>query len=156
MCRTNLPPEPQRPGKCWGVVLHAGMILALVAGCGGPKLYPVEGVVTLEDGKPMPSGMVSFEMHEGEKMVMARATIEKDGSYRLSTHKPGDGAMQGKYRVLVAPPPAYSGDPPPDAPPRVDIDARFQSYETSGLTFEVKPEKNQYPIKVARPGKPPR
>lgn len=147
MCRTS--PHSRR-----GFPSLAAFLLVMAAGC-GPSLYKVEGKVTLEDGQPMPSGMVSFEMQEGKKLVMARGNIELDGSYRLSTYKPGDGALPGKYRVLVAPAAEFSGDPPEGTPPRVDIDARFKSFDTSGLTFEVKPEKNVFPIKVARPGKKP-
>jgi len=49
--------------------------LALLVGCGGERLYPVAGIVTLEHGKPMPSGMVAFEMQVVEKFVLARQPI---------------------------------------------------------------------------------
>lgn len=132
------------------------LCMGLISGCGGERLYPVEGIVTLEDGEPMPSGMVSFEMQVGDKFVMARGEIAENGTYQLSSQNPNDGALPGKYRVLVAPPVQFSGDPPPGTPPRIDIDQTYQAYDTSGLTFEVKEEKNSFPIKVARPGKKPR
>src|SRR5262245_63989625 len=116
MCRTGTLPKPPGPRGPWVLLSVAGLILTMAAGC-GPSLYPVEGKVTLEDGNPMPSGIVSFEMQEGEKLVMARGTIAGDGSYRLGTYKAGDGALPGKYRVLVAPPPTSSGDPRPGFPP---------------------------------------
>ncbi len=143
-------------GKLSVQVCAATLCLGLIAGCGGERLYPVEGTVTLEDGKPMPSGMVSFEMQVGDRFVMARGEIAEDGTYQLSSKNPNDGALPGKYRVLVAPPVPFSAAPPPGTPPRIDIDPSYQAYDTSGLTFEVKEEKNSFPIKVARPGKKPR
>src|SRR5438067_1061279 len=61
------------------------------AGCGS-GLYPVRGKVTYPDGKPVTEGMVVFESKSEEARVTARGEIQSDGSFALSTHKPGDGA----------------------------------------------------------------
>src|SRR5262245_25725866 len=72
------------------------------AGCGS-GLYPVTGRVVFEDGSPLDEGIVICETYDGEKTVMARGNIQRDGTFRLGTIKPGDGARPGKYRVLVVP-----------------------------------------------------
>jgi hypothetical protein len=123
----------------------AALLLVLgVLGCGG-RPYPVRGTVTLEDGTPVTAGMVSFETKDAEKPVTARGEIKPDGSYELSTYKAGDGALPGVYRVAVTPP-AQSPDLPVTKPP---YDARYTSFATSGLEFEVKPTSNEHPIKLA-------
>jgi hypothetical protein len=126
------------------LVAGAALLLTGAAGCGsGP--YPVRGTVTLEDGTKVTSGTVIFETRDAEKPVAARGEIKPDGSYELGTHKPGDGAPAGVYRVLIAPPPTHP-DRPPEKPP---YDNRYTSFATSQLEFEVKAGANEYPIRLA-------
>ncbi|HZY90490.1 MAG TPA: hypothetical protein VFE78_37050 [Gemmataceae bacterium] len=112
--------------------------LALLLGAGGcgPKLYPVRGKVSLGDGKPVTEGMVVFERKGEEKPVTARGEIQPDGSFQLSTHRPGDGAPAGTYRVLVAPRSDPNAVDKPAKPP--PFDPRYGDFKTSGLEFEVK------------------
>jgi hypothetical protein len=122
----------------------AVLFLAGAAGCGGGP-YPVRGTVTLEDGTPVTSGMVTFETKDVEKPLTARGEIKADGSYQLGTYKPGDGAPPGVYRVIVTPR-AQSPDLPPVKTP---YDKRYTDFATSGLEFEVKSGANEYPIRLA-------
>jgi hypothetical protein len=120
-----------------------------VAGC-GPKLYPVRGQVTYPDGKPLTEGTVVFESVVEENRVTARGQIDRDGRYELSTYQRGDGVPAGKYRVAVAPkldPNAVDKRSNPLA-----FDRRYTEFKTSGLEFEVESGRNEYPIKVTRPG----
>jgi|SRR6516164_1493059 hypothetical protein len=132
-------------------------LLALLgsAGCSS-RQFPVHGKVTLEDGTPLTGGLVIFESRvpEGKIPIMARGAIRADGSYELSTSKPGDGARPGKYRVIILPP-----QPDVDASSKVrspTFDRRYSDFTTSGLEFEVKAAANDILIQVARPGKGPR
>jgi hypothetical protein len=120
-----------------------------VSGCGG-GLYPVQGQVVYEDGTPMTEGFVICEMQEGGAAVMARGPIQPDGTFRLGTRKPGDGARPGKYRVLVTP--RARTEEEKNLPPV--LDPKFTRYSTSGLEFEVKKEKNDFPLKVSKPATP--
>jgi hypothetical protein len=134
---------------CRGVrpLLLALSLLPLgAAGCGASR-YPVQGKVTFEDGTPLTSGLVVFEKNEGETKVMARGEIGSDGSYRLGTSSPGDGAAPGKYRVLVTVPEPIDAEQAKRTP---DVDKRFMDFNTSGLECEVKAASNEYPIKVTR------
>jgi hypothetical protein len=119
-------------------------VIALVAvtGCGRPK-YPVRGVVVYDDGSPFTSGgVVAMETEIDGKVVMSRGGIGKDGRFVLASEKPDDGAFAGSYRVRVLPHVVVDG------PPSVGIPEAMQSFETSGLTFEVGSATKDFTIKL--------
>lgn len=125
----------------FSVMVVAAALLAL-AGC-GQGLYQVRGKVVWEDGteaRELAGGMVVAESADGT--IGARGDIEKDGSFQLSTYKPGDGLVPGKHRVAVV---EYS---PREPPPPPIIDQKFSSIETSGLQINVEPRSNQVTLKV--------
>jgi hypothetical protein len=68
------------------------------------ELAPVHGTITVDD-KPMFQGRIRFApvaAVEGENPGKAAfGSIEKDGSYRLTTYEPKDGAVVGEHWVLV-------------------------------------------------------
>jgi hypothetical protein len=75
-------------------------LLSAHCGCGGKdRLVKLEGVVTL-DGEPVEGAIVSFLPDEGAGRF-ASGTTTKDGSFRLTTNRPDDGALPGNYRVTV-------------------------------------------------------
>jgi hypothetical protein len=120
--------------------------LWLIVGC-GPSLQSVKGTVTLPDGKPATGSMVVFESQSSGAAVTARGDVQTDGSYTLSTLKPGDGVPPGKYRVAVVPPAMVSAEGPNIVP----FNPKFATFETSGLEFEVERGKqNEFPIKVTK------
>src|SRR5262249_40387832 len=104
--------------------------------------------------------LVVCEMTDRDKTFMARGAIQKDGTFWLSSEKPGDGARPGKYRVLVTPEEGYE----PDEARGIravrrqspGIDGRYLDYKTSGLELEVKPGPNEVTLTVTRPGERPR
>jgi Carboxypeptidase regulatory-like domain len=76
-------------------------ILLAAAGCGQSDTVSVKGTVKL-DGKPLPHASVTF-IAQNEGGRDATATTDENGVFRLSTFKPGDGALRGKYKVIVQP-----------------------------------------------------
>ena len=120
------------------------VLLVACAGCGKGQ-YPVRGKVTLDDGTPVKNAIVVFESVGAEKPVMARGDTQDDGSYQLSTTRPGDGLVPGKYRVLITPRMEN-----PDEPVKPAFDTRYADFKTSGLEFEVKAESNDIPIRLAK------
>jgi hypothetical protein len=92
--------------------------------------------------------MVIFEGTVDGQAVMARGEIRPNGSYELSTYKPGDGLPPGKYRVLINP---MDLSDVPDEKKDLPFDHKYLRYETSGLEYEVKAGANDYPIRLARP-----
>jgi hypothetical protein len=94
------------------------------AGCGGPKMFPVEGKVLLPDGAPFVGATVEFESQaEATKGLNARGEVGPDGLYRLKT---GD-----RDKLLRHP--------------------RFSRYESSGLEFTVGPGATHHDIHVEGP-----
>lgn len=82
--------------------------LFVLLGCSSDprgKYYPVEGKITLADGKPVPPGSVTFlPIQDGSNARVFPASmgpIKEDGSYTLST-KGKPGAPAGKYRVMLS------------------------------------------------------
>ena len=69
------------------------LLLFFAAGCS--EKVQVTGKVTLSDGSPVTNGQILFEK-EG---FVAWGEIQKDGTYRMGTIRPGDGIPQGEYGV---------------------------------------------------------
>lgn len=117
-------------------------ILLVAGGCGRPK-YEVTGVVAYDDGTPYAGGgIVAMEAEIDGKRVMARGAIGPDGRFTLASQRPEDGAFAGTYRVRVLPPVVVDG------PATKGLDSRFQSFDTSGLSFEVGTGKNEFTISL--------
>jgi hypothetical protein len=125
------------------------VLLPAGAGC-GPGLHLVRGKVTLEDGTPVTRGLVVFESTDAASAVTARGEIQPDGSYQLSTSKPGDGVPPGRYKVLLNP---LDLSDVPDEQKDLPFDIKYLRFETSGLEYDVKAGPNEYVIQVNRPAK---
>ncbi len=124
------------------------LLLVFVAGCGAGR-YPVTGQVTYEDGSPVEDGTVIAEATVDGKAVGVQGAIAKDGTFSFGGDRPSDGAIPGTYKVLIMSPTIPDGAAGEGKQPLVD--GKYTKYDTSGLTFEVKPERNTFNIKVSRP-----
>src|SRR5438309_1556509 len=97
---------PRRPRLRPALLTAALLLVFSPTGCsGGKKLYPVEGMIVYEDGKPaveLAGGTVSFESVEDRSN--ASGQIRPDGTFGVRTPLGQDGAPAGTYRVLVQPP----------------------------------------------------
>jgi hypothetical protein len=85
-------------------LVHAVLLTCLV-GCGGPRkatVYPVAGTLTVS-GQPAANAMVAFHPLDraGSQAALSVASTGPDGTYRLTTYAPGDGAPAGEYAVTV-------------------------------------------------------
>ena len=123
-------------------------ILGGLAGC-GKGMRSVEGDVTFKDGQPLKGGMVIFEpMNPQAQNISPRGDIGEDGKFQMSTFAAGDGVPEGQYRVYLTPPlPAN----PNDIGRVKFVPAKYESPETSGLTFEVTSTKKPLRIALERP-----
>jgi hypothetical protein len=77
-------------------------MLILAIGCGGgEELIPVTGTVKNADGSALrfESGLVVFMPEAGGRS--ANGSVEKDGSFSMTTVEPGDGVKPGKYKVVL-------------------------------------------------------
>lgn len=147
-------------------LLMAAMLAAMVTmavGCSGrsgdkwrrmmPATYTATGSVTYK-GKPLEGATVVFHPRDGisESRRVAAGTTDTKGRFRLTTVKPGDGAVAGQFFVTVekttvvdpgavAVPPDEFGAFPLGADPSTAkplIPKKYFSPESSGLTAEVK------------------
>lgn len=138
-----------------GLACALAMTAALL-GCSGsdfPETYPVTGKVTLQ-GKPVEGAQITFVVEGAPRMAMG--TTDAEGNYTLSTFEPGDGAMPGSHKVMVASPAVEApvmdpGNPGGDygammrqaasgRPAEGAIPPKYNSPQTSGLTAEVTAE----------------
>ncbi len=114
-------------------VLVGALLVGLPACTGGPRTFPVKGTV-MYNGKPVPKGTVLFTPVSGGPT--ATGQLNEDGTYRLTTYKPGDGALLGEYRVaIMAMEGPLQGDPP-IAPPPI-IPDKYSSLALSDLKANV-------------------
>jgi hypothetical protein len=131
-----------------GLLLAAGALVALMSGCGGnrgPVLYSVRGSVRI-NGEPAKDVNVMFTPvapPEGGATPLSPAAVTgEDGSFRLMSFKPGDGAPAGDYRVTINYPMSrfnkhLNG---------IDrLKGKFADPKTSGLTAKVEPKSNDLP-----------
>ncbi len=86
-----------------GLVSLGAALLLPLAGCGDgqDRRYPVSGHVTFQ-GTQVPKGTVNFLPADPTTGRPAFGEIQGDGSYKLTTLTPHDGAVAGKYRVIIS------------------------------------------------------
>ena len=131
-------------------ILCAGGLLAL-AGCGGLKLVPVSGKVTLP-GQPLTGAGVSFvpDTAKGNQArVSCMGRIGPDGRYDLKTtgvsrSETGKGAPLGWYKVtLLTTLPGV---------PDIKINPKYTDPADTPLSIEVvaDPEPGHYDLKLDR------
>ena len=109
---------------------------------------PVRGVVKL-DGQPVANAAVVFvpQTPGGRE---AYGSTDANGAFRLTTTKPDDGALPGKYKVVIQPAGPGGGSTPFDdtdkppaaaskAPPRSRIPTKYTVAGQTPLTQDVPP-----------------
>jgi hypothetical protein len=123
-------------------------VVALAAvGCGGGNTAPVNGRVKFKDGSDvsvLAGHTVTFET-DADRMSGC-GDIQADGTFKITTFAPNDGALIGAHRISITPP-----EPPPDAPlPKPIVHPKYKDYGTSGLTVEIKPGTNSVELELER------
>ena len=112
----------------------------------------------MSDGSPVSFGLLEFR--NASMKLNARARIQKDGSYQLTTFEESDGAVAGTHQAIILQHvvaevprpqehlPGQESAPVQHREHRI-VDSRFANYETSPLSFEVKEiDENVINIKV--------
>ena len=123
------------------------------AGCGynsGDK-GSVNGKV-VANGQPVTAGQLTFAPASGTAGAPAIGSIESDGTFTLTTDKPGDGAAIGKHTVTYAAPPpedpnwdGYGTPPPMKKSP-------FDGMVPKEKEVEVKAGSNDITVELVGPG----
>ena len=118
----------------------------LLTGCGGDtNIAPFTGEVRYK-GKPLEFGSVMLQPVEGGQP--SNAIIQSDGTFVMSIREVGEGATIGQNRVRVTCFPAQNTNKTANASQELAlgkslIPTKYNSFGSSGLTIEVKPENNE-------------
>ena len=127
----------------------AYLIAVVLMGCNSSGVYPVSGKVTFTDG-PMPQAEVAtirFEPVPGttkaNQSKPASGRIAADGSYKLTTLEPDDGAFVGEYKVTFTIRKEYMGQ-------GTLVDPKFTSATTTPHSTKVKAGTNKFDFEVTR------
>lgn len=134
--------------RAGGLLMVAGSMLGMLSACGGnkgPKLYPVKGSVRI-NGAPAKDVNIVFipdaAPEAGTTPLSPSAVTEEDGSFRLMSFKPGDGAPAGDYKVTVI----YPMNRFNKHQSGIDrLREKFSNPKTSGLTAKVEAKNNELP-----------
>ena len=129
-----------------GRLLAAGALVALACGCGGqkgPRLYAVTGSLRI-NGEPAKDVNVMFTPVAPLEGVTAplspTAVTGKDGTFRLMSFKPGDGAPAGDYLITIV----YPMNRFNKHLAGIDrLKGKFANPKTSKLTAKVEPKSNE-------------
>lgn len=144
---TSMIIHPQTAG-CWLACLAA---LAL-AGCGRRDLHPVSGTVRFSDGSPLTTGRV-VATYAPPAAYGGWGYIKPDGTFTLGSFTPTDGIRPGTVQVAITFAYESEGQPGSDGMSTKQkplVHKRFESPETSGLSFEI-PRQTTWDIVVERP-----
>ena len=130
------------------------VVITSLAGCGGGQTAPVNGRVKFKDGSDI-SVLSGYEVDfqpEGGK-TSATGHVAPDGSFKLTTFGADDGAIPGRHRVAISPPPS----PDPDKPPQKSkLPSKYSNFETSEMSVEIKPGRNDIELALDRAGDAPK
>jgi len=132
------------------------MVSGLLAGCGQAKepwevAYPTEGVVKFE-GKPLAHAQITLVPEDSEypDTVRPRGFTKEDGTFQLSTYAEGDGAPEGKYKVLAMRFPVVGSKENPSQAPN-NLPRKYSNPDTTDLKVEVvAPETELAPLELRR------
>ena len=122
--------ENRKPWRKPATFAFAGLVIALVAGCGDgrPSRVPVSGRVLI-DGQPLESG--NIRVHAAANRA-ASGKIEADGRFTLSTYEFGDGVVVGQHPVTVTGSKLLNSQTMRWYAPK-----KYASGESSGLTLDI-------------------
>src|SRR5262245_27281006 len=126
----------------WRAAAVGWLVAFAVGGCGNQTYFPVSGTVSYKDGTPVTAGLVIFE--PANQKISARGEIKPDGSFQLGTHGDNDGAMEGEYKVLVAPPPL----PEEGKRRRPTVHPKYQNLDATPLKFTVTRDREKNKLKI--------
>lgn len=156
------PPPARRAAPVW---LSAALAVALPACQGSPSdrlpVFHAAGKVTYQD-RPLADALVVFQRADAPtdpSRTVPNPTCRTvaDGTFRLGTYEPDDGAPAGRYLVGVSTACPSSGESGPlvkrAGAPDV-LKGRYADPKTSGLTAEIKEGANELPTFALNPDAP--
>jgi hypothetical protein len=125
------------------------LLLAPLAGCGGPPAAPVEGTVTFTAKKPVGNLLLQFHPTEtgGGKPVGGSAITDEAGKFRVKGDDGRDGLPPGTYVVTV-----MDNNLSTDDEPGVAAKGKKPPVNRVGMRYLSADEKNPLRVTVAGGG----
>lgn len=131
--------------RTWFILLP---LLLICSGCASSGPYPVRGKLKYDDDKPLKE-LAGFQVTFTSESLgkSARGDILEDGTFRLTSEKPDDGAYPGEYKVIVSQP-----HPEPDRPEkrRPVVDLMYEDPERTDLKATVTQGSNDFTFRLKR------
>lgn len=127
----------------------AALLALPICGCSRdkyPKRYKVSGAVTFPDGEPVRTGVVEFIPTEGN--LTANGEIDREGNFTLTTISNKDGAVPGKYRVVIKQFIFYDKVPEHKHDHGGDVAVVFADENSTPLKFDVEKKANSANFEV--------
>lgn len=126
-----------------------GLALAVVlSGCGGgvqgPILSPVRGTVTL-DGQPLPKARVIFQP-SGASASPSIGETDDTGAFELAFSRRNKGALPGDHVVRITTAGVVTDAAGKETVVEEKVPPRYN--EKTELKYQVKPEANQFAIRL--------
>ena len=129
---------------------YAGLAFSLLlAGCGGggskgPVLAQVHGTVSL-DGQPLPHARVVFQP-SGENASPSIGETDDKGAFELAFTRRSKGALPGQHTVRITTAGVVSDPSGKETIVLEKVPPRYN--EKTELTYEVKPDANEFAIQL--------
>jgi hypothetical protein len=115
-----------------------------------PNPVEAQGKVALPDGRTLTAGRVELKP-TGTEGLEAFGDIDATGSFKLTTFKPGDGAVPGTYKVTINPFQFRTRNGiPARIPNAAQIPPRYLEASSSDLTVQIKPGGSQLDLRLNR------
>jgi hypothetical protein len=136
--------------------LLAALAAGVAAGCGGPRPYPVSGQAVYDDGQVASDLEGSDVIFTSDELkVSSSGEIDANGRYTLTMRRHGDGALPGKYKVVIVPPDPRGGDDPKFKTRKLALPKKYTDPTKTDLSATVEAKANDITLTItrARPGR---
>lgn len=123
------------------------LLTSFLTGC-SPNVKQSGRVTFSDDGSPLNRGIVCFE----NDSMMARGTIQPDGSFQITSVKKGDGLPPGTYNVYFTGLDDTVGEGENSKTVWL-LDPKYFDADQSGISVTINKGDSPLEIKVDRPQK---
>jgi hypothetical protein len=116
-----------------------------LTGCGGEKelpVAPVSGKVIFKSETPVNALVVLHAVTKSDAPFAPSGKVASDGTFKITTYKPNDGAPPGEYVATVVWNKEVTGEGGTGAGPNV-LPPKYAKPDTSPFKVSVKPGPNE-------------
>jgi len=126
-------------------ILSALLFVFCMLGCSNKQVGFSGKVVYSDTGEPVSRGEIQFST----PTFLARAVIEKNGTFKTGSYRAADGLPPGTYNVAIIS--FILDEVNSEAPPTYLIHPKYGDSKTSGLSVTIEETTRNHEFKVDRP-----